>query len=187
MHKQFISALQLKRDAKAARAKQGGFVMIPEWVLWVGLVVIALTLLFGLYRGASTGTDAVKIEEELIGIRSATISAFSTQGTYGTADVTAFLANSSDIPTTLKRNGTGAGVTITNKWGGAVSVVGNGANFLLNYGAIPKEMCNKIATRLNNGDWPTITIKGTAATVPLSPAAADAACTASNAFVLTGS
>ena len=187
MQNQLISAILLKRRASVYKLKQGGFVMIPEWVLWVGLVVVALTLLFGLYRSASTGTDAVKIEEELVGIRSATISAFSTQGTYGTSDVTAFLANSSDIPTTLKRNGTGAGVTITNKWGGAVSVVGNGANFLLSYGAVPKEMCNKIATRLNNGDWPTITINGTASTVPLSPAAADAACSASNAFVLTGS
>lgn len=169
---------------QATRKTQRGFIALLDLVVGVAVIVGLIAAVLAIASLATGGSDGLKAEQEMLGLRVGTVTAFSTQPNYGTADITTFLANSTDVPDTLKRSGTGP-ITLTNKWGGAVSVVGATASFNINYAGLPKNMCNKILPRLKASDWSAVSVGSTAITLPVTPIAADAACAATNALVLS--
>lgn len=163
-----------------------GFTLIELGIaILVSFVVVAIALaVAGL---VTTNTDAKRAEQELLVIGSAARTAFTTSSDYGTVDLTTYLANSADIPDTLKKTVSGSTTTLSNKWNGGVSVKGATTSFILSYAAMPKTVCNKILPRLKTPDWSTVTVGSTAVTLPISALAADTACAATNTVVLTAS
>lgn len=134
-----------------ARKAQLGFVALIDLLIAVGIIFVLGAALLAVAAMVSGGADSLKTEQEVTGLRVGTVTAFSTQSSYGTADITTYLATSNDVPDTLKRNGTGP-ITLTNKWNGAVSVTGAASSFNISYAAMPKAMCNKILPRLKATD-----------------------------------
>ena len=177
----------LQRGKRAARPIQRGFMALTDMTAWIGVAILIVAAVLALGTLALRGSDGLRTEQELNGLRIGTVSTFSTQPEYGTADMTTFLSNSGDVPDTLKRTVSGSSTTLTNKWGGAVSVVGAGTSFNVNYAAMPKAICNKIVSKLKASDWRGVSVGGVAVTLPASTVVADATCTASNDFVLNAS
>ena len=165
-----------------ARKAQLGFIALIDLLIGVGIIFVLAAALLAVASLVSGGADSLKTEQEITGLRVGTLTAFSTQSSYGTADITTYLANSNDVPDTLKRSGTGP-ITLSNKWNGAVSVTGNSTSFDISYAGMPKAMCNKILPRLKAGDWNSVTVGSTAVTLPVSPTVADTACAATNTLV----
>ena len=167
---------------KRARKAQLGFVALIDLLIAVGIIFVLAAALLAVAALVTGGADSLKTEQEITGLRVGTLTAFSTQSSYGSSDITTYLANSNDVPDTLKRSGTGP-ITLTNKWNGAVSVVGASTSFNISYAAMPKAMCNKILPRLKATDWNSVTVGSTAVSLPVSPTAADAACGATNTLL----
>lgn len=180
-------AIIVARARALKKQKQKGFSVL-DLVIWVGAVFVLLAILFAVVPALRSNSDALRVEQELLGLNAAIGATYSTQTTFGTADITSYLASSSDVPATLKRAGSAGAITLTNKWGGAVTVVGATTSYSINYAGLPKAVCNKTLTRLRAQDWTTVSAGGAALALPVPPATADAACAASTTdLVLTSS
>lgn len=154
-------------------ARQQAGVTIVEGLIALAVLALLYFAVAG-YAGMSfVSSDVNRTNGELLTVHSNTRSMYSTQPNYGTANINAPLIAASAFPATLKTDvGTG---TVTNNWGGSVTVVGATANFVLTYGSVPDEICAKLLPSLATSVWQTITVNGTAAAA--TPAGAAAACT----------
>lgn len=103
------------------------------------------------------------------------------------ANMTGTLVEYGGVPTTMSIHGTisSGTATVTNVWGGAVTVqpvtVSGTANagFSLTYNKVPQQACTTLTTKLSSGSMVTqTTINGTAITGEVSPAKAGTSCTA---------
>jgi type II secretory pathway pseudopilin PulG len=172
-----------RKPGRGFTKKQRGVALIDLGIA-LGALAVLIAIVVALAAYVTTGSDNRRVEQELIGINTATKAAFATQSTYGSAALTTYLSNSADIPSTLKRTVSGSTVTLNNKWNGAVAVTGNNATFTVQYDGVPKAICNKVLTRLTSPEWNSVTVGSTAVTLPVTPAGADAACTATNNLTL---
>ena len=97
---------------------------------------------------------------------------------YGSASLNANLIAARVFPSTLP---TGANNTVSNTWGGNVTVMGAGQTFTVEYTNVPRDVC--INTLTAGGNWRTVAIGQNAAIrYPVAPDAATGAC-ADNATV----
>lgn len=103
------------------------------------------------------------------------------------ANMTGTLVEYGGVPTTMSIHGTisSGTATVTNVWGGAVTVqpvtVSGTANagFSLTYNKVPQQACATLTTKLSSGSMVTqTTINGTAVTGEVSPSKAGTSCTA---------
>jgi len=168
-----------------SKSSQRGLSML-DFIIYIGVAVVIISLILYVASIVRDRTDAVASEQEITVLGEATRAAFATQNSYGTADITTFLANSNDVPGSLRKTVSGSTTTLTNKWNGAVTVTGNTTSFSIDYKNMPKSVCNKLLPRLLKPNWTSVTVGSTAVTIPVSPVQADAACAASNDVVLVG-
>ncbi len=179
--------MQLKRSARLAPKRHQRGLSMLDFIIYIGLAVFVISLVLYVASIVRNRADVVATEQEITILGEATRNAFATQNSYGTADITTYLANSNDVIGSLRKTVSGATTTLTNKWGGSVSVTGNTTSFTLVYNSMPKAVCNKLLPRLLTPNWTSVTVGSTAVTIPVSPVAADAACAASNNLTLVGS
>jgi type II secretory pathway pseudopilin PulG len=182
-----INALTIHRKAFIARRQQQAGISMLDFLVYIGVAVVIITLVLyvaGVVRGRA---DVLNAEQDIVSLAEATRAAYATQSTYGTADITTYLANSNDTLGSLRKTVSGSTVTLTNKWNGSVAVVGANSSFNLTYNTMPKAICNKILPRLLSPNWLSVTVGSTALALPISPPAADAACAASNNLTLVAS
>jgi PilS N terminal len=175
----------LSRRPISVRGQRG--ISMLDFLIYVGVAVAIITLVLFIASTVRSRTDAIAAEQDLITLSESTKSAFATQSNYGTADITTYLANSNDTLGSLRKTVSGSTVTLTNKWQGTVSVTGATNQFSIVYNAMPKAICNKVLPRLQSPNWAGVTVGSTALTLPVSPPAADAACSATSNLTLTAS
>ena len=180
------SRAPLRATGIASRRSQRG-ISILDFGIYLGVVVVLIGIIIGLAALVQVRMHTTRTEQELVWLNESTKASFATQSTYGTADVTSYLANSGDsVPSSLKKTVTGTTVTLANKWGGAVSVTGNNTAFNISYAAMPKTVCNRVLPRLATPQWSAVTVGGTAVALPVTPVSADTACTDGVTVVLSG-
>jgi hypothetical protein len=155
-----------------------------EGIAYLGIAALVLIGAVALLNTAFSSSNSNQLNQELSSIQTATRKLFmTTQGDFGTADITAGLIGAGGFPQTLTTNASAG--TVTNVWGGAVTVTGVNADFTVQYTAVPKDVCINTLTATTSG-WQSVTVGGTAVTLPATPTAANTACaTTSNTIVWT--
>ncbi|MCD0261558.1 MULTISPECIES: type 4 pilus major pilin [Xanthomonas] len=137
----------------------------------LGAIVIAI---LGVARGAR-GSSKVQTESQNYNALIECARNMKSAGTYGASGTNLLPAaiNRQCIPTTMPVTGT----TVSNQFGGAVTLVSTGTGFIFSTAAIPTEVCGGIATDLSqSGAYSTKINGGTGITGPVSVAQADAGC-----------
>jgi len=148
------------------------------------IVILGAVALFGV---SFTGAKSARLTDETNAIAANVRALYSSPGAGGYAALSMTdLYHSGAFPTSLQATVSGADVTLTNMWGGAVSIA-PGANSLpvLTYGNVPKAVC--IDTLLSSGNWLSVTVNNTALpTTSPTVAQATAACTGSSNTIAWG-
>jgi Tfp pilus assembly protein PilV len=155
----------------------------------ISLAVIGLIIAgaVGLGSGAFSSQNTVGMTQEVSSIRNATKGLYSKSTSFGTASMNSVLIDAKAFPDYLKIDTTTS--TVTNSFGGTITVTGATANFTIGYTAVPKDICIKHIAQAGSGGLVSVAVNGgTALPVPVSPTAAQTACnTATNSLVWTAS
>jgi hypothetical protein len=160
----------------ARRASRGATLLEAIAFLSVASIVIlgALALFGSSFQSAASERLVQESNAVAANVRAAYLSA----GTGGYAKLSMTdLYDAKAFPATLQASLSGTSVTLTDAWGGAVTVTldGNGLP-VLTYRNVPKGVC--IAALLSSNNWTSVTVNGTAqASTSPSAAQATAACT----------
>ena len=148
--------------------QQAGFTLIE---LLVGVAIGLVFILVGLsiYNMVSSGGKELAAQSQIIATITSYQNGYNGQNTYGVGNITA----AKYFPTDIKNNGG----NLTNSWTGPVSVIAANTVFTLNWGGVPDDSCAKIAI-LKAPSLQGLAINGNAQALPVTTAAANAACTA---------
>lgn len=169
--------------------KQAGISLMEviSSLLVMGLVVAGALALFG---NASASQKTNQFTADITAIRSALKGLYSSQGTFGTAELNTIMKTSNKIPSDLSVDASTPPV-ITHSMNGTIALMGVTSVFTLTATNIPTDVCVGVLTNLGAG-WTSVKVGATAAITafPITPAIAAGAtqCAASNAntIVFTG-
>lgn len=155
----------------------------------LGFAAIAAIVVVGaasLLTGGFTGLRSNSLHAEIQALRTAVVRIRGVDGQFGPGSLTAAIATAGGLPSSLRRDASAG--TITNQWGGSVTVTGTGPQFTLGYSGVPRSECAQGLAVIAPEGWLAVTINGTSLPAPASPDSAAGACNAlTNSFVLTGS
>ncbi|MGZ5779897.1 MAG: type 4 pilus major pilin, partial [Burkholderiaceae bacterium] len=113
-----------------------------EGIAYLGIAALVILGAVSLLTGAFTSAQSNRGAEEVVSIRTAVKKLYMGQAnSYGTADITAALITAKVFPTTLSPNAGGATPSLTNSWGGSVTVAGTGTGntFAITYTGVPQD------------------------------------------------
>lgn len=160
--------------------KQGGFSLIDA-VLWFAILGIGVAVLYGKFN-TSLGNSKSTAERDTFQIVVSQVKkVYMGGGTSTTGDITATLIQKGKVfskPLTVN------GTTVSNSYGGTVTVTDNGGTFTLSSGGYPTDVCTDLAQ--SPGDWISVDVNGTTMTTPVSLQNAVTACNStSNTVAVT--
>jgi type II secretory pathway pseudopilin PulG len=150
-----------------------------EAVAFLGIAAIILVGALALFSNAFDGARSNQLIEEVNALQTGIRKVYSGGAGYAT-NVTAGMTGLVDagaVPATLTINGT----TVTNEWGGAVTIAWDTNNNAveISFADVPQAACMTAMT--TGGNWFTIaTATGTAAAPPISASAAETSCVSGN-------
>lgn len=147
---------------------------LMEALSYIIVAVIVLLSAVSLWKMASGGGKESAAISQIIAAQSSYRGAYSGQSSYGIGAIT----DPKMLPSDLKVNG----ANVTNGWNGAVDITGAGGVFTISWGGVPDTSCSKLA--IINSDWLSVSINGAAQALPVTKAAANAACNAGNNTVI---
>lgn len=163
--------------------KQSGASLL-EALLWMAIALIVAGFATALVKGAFSGANTLKSGNETNALIAGTRSATGGGANYGTASLNAGLIAGGLVPNTL----TVSGSTISNSFGGTVTVMGATNSFTLTETLMPKDVCVKKLTSVDPGVLSISINAATAVIPPLSLATAGTQCSgATNTIVYTAS
>jgi hypothetical protein len=155
-----------------------------EGIAYLGIAAIVILGAVSLLGSAFGSAQSNQSVEEVVSIRTAVRKLYSGQA-YAAGDITATLMNARALPGSLRPNA--ANNAVTNTWGGAVTVVGAGATFAINYIDVPRDVCVNMISGATG--WTQITANANANAIiafPATAAAANGICAAApNSIVFT--
>lgn len=147
-------------------------------IVLAGLILLAGALV--VYHRFTRDNEVSDGVRDLMTIVSGTQAQYQGQAGFGTGSINSLLIDSKIVPSSMAVQG-GTNGTITDPWGGAVTVTGVTTEFTVNYLNIPESACNAMG-KLQIGGMQSVQINGTTLT-PLSmggntntPASVDTAC-----------
>jgi type II secretory pathway pseudopilin PulG len=150
-----------------------------EGLAYLGIAAIVILGAVSLLGGAFGNAQSNQASQEIVSLRTAARKLFASQ-TFpaGAGVVGQNLITARAVPGTLTINGT----NMTNAWGGAVTVTGNGGaggtnQFTIAYANVPQDVCINIVSGATG--WTQISRAGNdITTFPVTTAAASTACAA---------
>jgi len=155
----------------------------------IGLAVIGLVVagVAGLSTTAFSNQGTVGMTQEVAQLRNAVKNIYSRQSGYGAASLNSQLIDAKAFPEYLAFDP--LTFVVTNSWGGTIAVTGATATYTIGYTAVPKDVCLKHLAQAGAGGLTSVTVNGgLAVAAPVSPSAAQTACSAAtNAVVWTAS
>lgn len=167
------------RPTGQSRVKERGATLL-EAIAFLGVAAIVMLGALSLFGNSFTTASSSRLVQETNAIATGVKALYSSPGTGGYANLTmADLYNAQVFPSTLQATNSGGNVTVTNQWGGAVTVT-VGANSLpvLTYKNVPQSVC--ISTLVASNNWLSITVNTVAqASATLNVTQATAACSSS--------
>lgn len=145
---------------------------LAEFMLWGALFAGVVVIGVAGYRYSKNQTDTARTGQEFRQLQAATRTI--TNGNYGTVSLNSGLVSAGAVPGSL----TGSGSTITNGFGGAVTVVGGSDRVTITQAAIPKEVCVQAITDIGKTSWVSVAVNGGTAitSFPISLATAETQC-----------
>lgn len=156
-------------------AKQRGASLL-EGIAYLGIAALVILGAVSLLTGAFASAQSNRGMEEISAIRTNVKKLYMGQAnSYGTSDITVALNSASVFPTTLAFNKTAS--TMTNTWGGDVTVTGvNNNEFMIEYTNVPTDACINMISGATG--WVSIAQKGgsPAPSNPVSPSDAATVC-----------
>ncbi|KVV21319.1 pilus assembly protein [Burkholderia ubonensis] len=157
--------------------KQRGASLL-ESIAYLGVAAIVIVGAIALLGSAFSSANTNRLAEELNAIQTGTKKLYMGQvNNYGNdAPLNANLIAARVFPSTLP---TGNNNTVSNAWGGNVTVTGSGQTFTVQYTNVPRDIC--INTLTAGGNWRTVAIgqngqNGQGIPYPVAPDAATANC-----------
>ncbi|CDG82341.1 type 4 pilus major pilin [Janthinobacterium agaricidamnosum] len=147
-----------------------------EGIAYLGIAALVILGAVSLLNGAFSSAQSNRSAEELISVRTAVKKLYMASG-YGTGSLNAQLVTARVLPNGLTQNG----ATITNSFGGPVTITGATSNFTVAYGQVPQDVC--ISTVTGASGWSTISSTGGGApvsTFPVTATDAGKVCAAAN-------
>jgi type II secretory pathway pseudopilin PulG len=151
-----------------------------EGLAYLGIAAIVILGAVSLLSGAFGNAQANQANQEIVSLRTAARKLFASQ-TYpgGNGVLGQNLVTARAVPGTLTING----INMTNAWGGAVTVTGNGGagganQFTIAYASVPEDVCINIVSGATG--WTQINRGGNNAIIafPVTTAVASATCAA---------
>lgn len=174
--------LQTKNINHKTRYQAG--ISLLEAIIGVAILAIVASFVTGLAGGAFSGTSTVKSGNETKALIAGTKSATGGTANYGTASLNTGLIAGGLVPNTLSVSGS----TITNSFGGTVTVTGATNNFTIAETLIPKDVCVKKLTTLDPGVLSVVVNTGTSTSPPININSAAGLCNAAtNTITYTAS
>lgn len=176
--------LAIRSDNRLARQRGASLL---EGIAYLGIAAIVVLGAVSLLTGAFGSAKSNQMTEEVVAIRTAVRKLYMGQS-YPTGSLVQSLLIANAIPNTLSRP---TATTLSDSWGGAVTVVGTATGFTITYNSVPQDVCiNAISgangwTQIDRGGSNAITV------FPATVANATALCTvttaAGNAVTFTAS
>lgn len=165
-----------KHKKAGRRLKQGGFGALEIFVaLGIGILAVLGALA---WKSKLDNSSNNQVESENIASLIANTKQLKTASGYGASstNLVPLLINFEGVPGNMSKSG----VTITNVWGGSVTLISTGAGFTLTYADVPTANCIFLATQASPGYGSTLRINGgSAMTGEVTSSVANAACTSS--------
>ncbi|WP_051516832.1 type 4 pilus major pilin [Herbaspirillum sp. RV1423] len=179
-----IKKRELRSDSVLARQRGASLL---EGIAYLGIAAIVVLGAVSLLTGAFGSAKSNQATEEVVAIRTAVRKLYIGQS-YPTASLLAPLLAANAIPGTLARDVTAG--TVTNSWGGSVTVTGTSTGFVVTYNSVPQDVCVNMLSGSNG--WTQIAQGGTTITTfPVTVNAATGLCSvtgaAGNTITFTGS
>lgn len=167
---------------KTRRLQKGASLL--EGIAYLGIAAIVVIGAIALLNTAFSSSNANDVNSQLSAIQTATRKLFmTTQGNYGTTDITQTLITAKAFPSTLA---VGAS-SVKAPWNGGVTVSGSnsGQNFTITYTNLPADICVNAMTATSDG-WVSVTgpADQKAQKPPITPAVAQASCGSSGGDVI---
>ncbi|KVO55482.1 type 4 pilus major pilin [Burkholderia stagnalis] len=144
-----------------------------ESIAYLGVAAIVIVGAIALLGSAFSSANTNRLAEELNAIQTGTKKLYMGQvNNYGDKSLNANLIAAKVFPSTLP---TGANDTVSNSWGGTVTVTGAGQTFTVAYTNVPRDVC--INTLTAGGNWRTVSTGKDPISYPVTPSAATTNCT----------
>ncbi|MCA8106615.1 type 4 pilus major pilin [Burkholderia sp. BCCIQ04A] len=172
MNVKTVASIRARVGSRGARHMQRGATLL-EAIAYLGIAAIVVIGAIALLRGAFGSASSNQTAEQVTAIQTGVKKLYmgQTNGYNGLTTTVAIAAGI--IPTTLVIDT--AANTVTDAWGGAVTVAGTGTGtFTITFDAVPTDVCINAASA--GGTWTAVSIGDTPQAVPVTPAAAQAAC-----------
>lgn len=185
-HKHINMKNNLAAGAGHRLARQRGASLL-EGIAYLGIAAIVVLGAVSLLTGAFGSAKANQTTEEVVAIRTAVRKLYIGQA-YPVGSLVANLITANAIPNTLARP---TAATLSNSWGGAVTVAGTATGFTVTYNAVPQDVCVNMVSGASG--WTQIDQGGNNAITafPVTVANATTLCSvagaAGNAVTFTGS
>lgn len=179
------SAFTGSRAINAAFRQRGASLL--EGIAYLGIAAIVILGAVSLLISAFGGAESNRLIEEVTSLRTSVRKLYMSQANnYGTGALDVNLINANAVPGTLQVNR--AAGTITNAWGGAVSVTAGtaiGANgFSVTYNGVPDDVCTTAVA--GSTGWTSIVVNNATLNPPFTPNDARTNCNATNNAIAWG-
>ncbi|MFB9288472.1 type 4 pilus major pilin [Pseudoduganella plicata] len=138
MHQQRKSAGAIDQVKRPVGAQRQRGASLLEAIAYLGIAAVVVLGAVSLLNGAFGSAKSNQLSEEVVALRTAVRKLYMGQS-YPVASLIPSLILANAVPATLAR-GTAAG-TLSNSWGGAVTVAGTATGFTITYNAIPQDVC----------------------------------------------
>ncbi|AXA94833.1 pilus assembly protein [Massilia sp. YMA4] len=138
MHQQrnSVGATTTVKRPVGARRQRGASLL--EAIAYLGVAAVVVLGAVSLLNGAFGSAKSNQINEEAVALRTAVRKLYMGQA-YPVENLIPSLLLANAVPATLAR-GAAAG-TLSNSWGGAVTVTGTASGFTITYNAVPQDVC----------------------------------------------
>lgn len=177
--RRIVKPAALPRSTPRARRRQRGASLL-EGIAYLGIAAIVVIGAIALLRTAFGSANANTMLEQLSSMQTAARKLYmTTQGNYGTGALDGPIIAAGAVPQGMAVNTTNS--TISNAWGGAVTLTGATTTFTISYASVPQDVCVDSLTGTTTGFTQVAVNNAAAIPTPVSPAAATAACNVTTA------
>lgn len=174
-HQTKVVVSRAVRRHRASRDAQRGASLL-EAIAYLGIAAIVVIGAVALLSGAFTSAGTNELAEQVNAIQAGVKKLYMGQTNGYTSISNSVLASAGVFPSTIPASGANA----TNVWGGVVKVTSNTqGTFQIEYQDVPQAVCINAVTA--GGSWVSVSVNGTALTLPATPAAAQGACNSATA------
>jgi type II secretory pathway pseudopilin PulG len=141
-------------DRRLPRQRGATLLEALGYLTVAALITAGVLTLFG---PSFTSAQGTRLANEVASLANNVRDVYASENSYSNVSIAA-LAQASAVPPTLKISRSGATATVSDTWGGAVTLnpVGTGASVQVQYGAVPSDICRRVL--VSGGGWTDITV-----------------------------